>query len=211
MMGRLMPQEVSNISSPKGVSPLTRSWSSATLSKSQVGMSTLRAPRKIEDLTQERMAVNREQKSNHEKKMALQLSTFKIKDPYTDHIWGINANRQPKPFRGYNTTLQRHYHHEDEKAVVASEKTDLALKVQKSKIPKPNQTHNILDGTDRRPGKEGMMPMDEPPAPLSAHQVSERAKSDELKQLVSHDHRLILAMALTQHIDPHTTRLGKIW
>ena len=177
----------------KGVSPLTRRLVQChdTNDVKKWHINQEQRQRKIEELTEERIAVNREQRENHEKKMALQLSTFKIKDPYSDHMWGINSNRQPKPFRGYNTSLQRHYHSEDENANRNNEKLQAAEKIRIAAKPKPNQTHyDILHGADKRPGMEGMMPGDEPAPILTARQVSERESSKQLKGLIGHDHSL---------------------
>jgi hypothetical protein len=177
----------------KGVSPLTRRLVQChdTNSVKKWHVNQQQRQRKIEELTEERISVNREQRANHEKKMALQLSTFKIKDPYSDHMWGINFNREAKPFRGYNTSLQRHYHPEDENVTLTNEQIQVAEKVRNGANPRPNQTHyDILHGADKRPGKKGMMPGDEPAPALTARQVSERKSSQHLKGLIGHDHSL---------------------
>ena len=84
----------------KGVSPLTRrlvqSHTGAGTQVKDWHVSDKQRQRKIEELTAERIAVNKEQQANHEKKMALQLSTFKIKDPFSDHMWGINPDALSK-------------------------------------------------------------------------------------------------------------------
>ena len=177
----------------KGVSPLTRRLvqchKDAKVKNWHVNEK--QRQRKIEDLTEERVAVNLEQRLNHEKKMALQLSTFKIKDPYTDHIWGVNHGREAQPYRGYNTTLQQHYRPHDESSAKTKEEALQADKRKRGLERRANETHyDILHGADKRPGKEGMMLADEPAAPLTERQISEIEKSNRLKGIIGHDHSL---------------------
>jgi len=91
----------------KGVSPLTRRLVQAH-PNSRVRdwhVNDQQRAAKLKQITDVRVAVNQEQRYNHEKKMALQLSTFKIKDPYSDHVWGINHQREAQPYRGFNVAL----------------------------------------------------------------------------------------------------------
>jgi hypothetical protein len=98
---------------------------------------------KLRELQEERIFVNNEQKNRQDLKMASQLSTFKIKDPYTDHMWGMNHEKKAVPYRGFNVAFQQHYHPEDEKQQAEKERATIQA----------NRSHKLQEQKDRVKGQ----------------------------------------------------------
>ncbi len=140
----------------KGISPLTRRL--VQCHKAKVGdwhVSNTERDKKRDALREERIAVNAEKKRNFEMKMGLQEANFKIKDPFTDHVWGINHGKEPKPFRGFNTTTQQHYHPEDEASFIAERdalaQEHIAKSYQRTE-EKMKPTYDIVHHANRKTG-----------------------------------------------------------
>jgi hypothetical protein len=181
----------------KGVSPLTRRLVQAhpdSRVKDWHVNDSQRAA-KMEQIKDVRIAVNKEQRLNHEKKMALQLSTFKIKDPYSDHLWGINHERKAEPYRGYNAALQIHYHPEDEKnsrkaefetAQVAREKRQASLRETRKE-----EEHNIVNHIHKKTGQKSGLVDIRPSKRLNKTFAAQDVKqASELFATIRHDHSL---------------------
>jgi hypothetical protein len=181
----------------KGVSPLTRrlvqSHKQAKVADWHVN--DQQRQQKLGELLQERVAVNDLQRFNHEKKMALQLSTFKIKDPYSDNMWGINHQREAVPFRGYNVAFQQHYHPEDEKANTASEqqkmeaKRERSAQLQKERVQESE--YNIVHHQHKITGQPSGIVIPKPTKKLNkTYEERNVAKGKELHGVIRHEHSL---------------------
>ena len=182
----------------KGVSPLTRRLvqSHKNTKVSDWHVNQQQRQMKLNQLTQERVAVNNLQKFNHEKKMALQLSTFKIKDPYSDNKWGINHNREPVPFRGYNVAFQQHYHPEDEKSNTEQERLQ-ALAIRNKSAMTLNdrsnleQQFNIVHHQHKITGAPSGIVIPKPGLRMNKnYEEADRIKGQELNDIIKHEHSL---------------------
>lgn len=181
----------------KGVSPLTRRLvQSHTRGGGGVKdwhVNSWQRATKLQDLTQERIAVNNEQKNRQDLKMASQLSTFKIKDPYTDHMWGMNHEKEAVPYRGFNVAFQQHYHPEDEKNQTEKENATFqkqrsaSLQLQKERV-KGQTEWDIVHHRHKETGVPSGIVIPRPGLQMNKEKRDiKNQRAEDLAQIVSED------------------------